>query len=115
MRWLAEIRPCDLADAGCATIAALGACSAAFPTQLPEAASRRRACAPRPAPKSSADLELSAGLLTRKPPGYIGITGTNGKSTTTALIGHILAAAGRRVEVGGNLGTAAAVAGAIGA
>src|SRR5947208_8505967 len=36
---------------------------------------------------------------------YIGITGTNGKSTTTALIGHILAAAGRRVEVGGNLGT----------
>jgi UDP-N-acetylmuramoylalanine--D-glutamate ligase len=37
----------------------------------------------------------------------IGITGTNGKSTTTALIGHILTAAGRRVEVGGNLGTAA--------
>src|SRR5580658_4637562 len=35
---------------------------------------------------------------------YIGITGTNGKSTTTALIGHILAAAGRTVEVGGNLG-----------
>jgi UDP-N-acetylmuramoylalanine--D-glutamate ligase len=38
---------------------------------------------------------------------YVGITGTNGKSTTTALIGHILAASGRRVEVGGNLGTAA--------
>src|SRR5579864_1724695 len=38
---------------------------------------------------------------------YIGITGTNGKSTTTALIGHILAAAGQRVEIGGNLGTAA--------
>jgi UDP-N-acetylmuramoylalanine--D-glutamate ligase len=38
---------------------------------------------------------------------YIGITGTNGKSTTTALIGHILAAAGQRVEVGGNLGTPA--------
>src|SRR5258708_21175980 len=38
---------------------------------------------------------------------YIGITGTNGKSTTTALIGHILAAAGRRVEIGGNLGTPA--------
>lgn len=38
---------------------------------------------------------------------YVGITGTNGKSTTTALIGHILAAAGHRVEVGGNLGTAA--------
>jgi len=36
---------------------------------------------------------------------YIGITGTNGKSTTTALIGHILKSAGRTVEVGGNLGT----------
>jgi UDP-N-acetylmuramoylalanine--D-glutamate ligase len=38
---------------------------------------------------------------------YVGITGTNGKSTTTALIGHILAAAGRPVEIGGNLGTPA--------
>src|SRR5204862_6470101 len=38
---------------------------------------------------------------------YVGITGTNGKSTTTALIGHILGTAGLRVRVGGNLGTAA--------
>ncbi len=37
----------------------------------------------------------------------IGITGTNGKSTTTALIGHILKDAGRSVAVGGNIGTAA--------
>jgi UDP-N-acetylmuramoylalanine--D-glutamate ligase len=37
---------------------------------------------------------------------YIGITGTNGKSTTTSLIGHILAEAGMRIAVGGNLGTA---------
>ncbi|MCD1634921.1 UDP-N-acetylmuramoyl-L-alanine--D-glutamate ligase [Martelella mediterranea] len=36
----------------------------------------------------------------------IAITGTNGKSTTTALIGHILKAAGRDVEVGGNIGRA---------
>jgi UDP-N-acetylmuramoylalanine--D-glutamate ligase len=35
---------------------------------------------------------------------YIGITGTNGKSTTTALIGHILGEAGKLVEIGGNLG-----------
>jgi UDP-N-acetylmuramoylalanine--D-glutamate ligase len=35
----------------------------------------------------------------------VGITGTNGKSTTTALIGHILAVAGRPCAVGGNLGT----------
>ncbi len=35
---------------------------------------------------------------------YIAITGTNGKSTTTALIAHILEIAGLDVEVGGNLG-----------
>jgi UDP-N-acetylmuramoylalanine--D-glutamate ligase len=38
---------------------------------------------------------------------YIGITGTNGKSTTTTLIGHILQASGVVCEVGGNLGTPA--------
>ena len=37
---------------------------------------------------------------------FIAITGTNGKSTTTALTAHILAAAGRDVQVGGNIGTA---------
>jgi len=37
----------------------------------------------------------------------LGITGTNGKSTVTALLGHLLAAAGYRVAVGGNLGPAA--------
>ena len=36
----------------------------------------------------------------------VGITGTNGKSTTTALCGHLLATAGLRVFTGGNLGTA---------
>ncbi|MEM1200104.1 MAG: UDP-N-acetylmuramoyl-L-alanine--D-glutamate ligase [Pseudomonadota bacterium] len=36
----------------------------------------------------------------------IAITGTNGKSTTTALIGHVLKSAGRDTEVGGNIGTA---------
>ena len=38
---------------------------------------------------------------------FAGITGTNGKSTTTALLAHILAAAGVPVAAGGNLGTAA--------
>ncbi len=35
----------------------------------------------------------------------VAITGTNGKSTVTTLIGDMLRAAGRRVFVGGNLGT----------
>ncbi|MFT5180445.1 MAG: UDP-N-acetylmuramoylalanine--D-glutamate ligase [Alphaproteobacteria bacterium] len=35
---------------------------------------------------------------------YIGITGTNGKSTTTALIGHVLNQLGRRAVIGGNIG-----------
>ncbi len=37
---------------------------------------------------------------------FAAITGTNGKSTTTALLAHILAKNGRDVAVGGNLGTA---------
>ena len=38
------------------------------------------------------------------PPRVVAITGSNGKSTTTALIGHILTAAGRAVQMGGNIG-----------
>jgi UDP-N-acetylmuramoylalanine--D-glutamate ligase len=37
---------------------------------------------------------------------FIAITGTNGKSTTTALIAHILRHAGRDVQLGGNIGRA---------
>ena len=48
------------------------------------------------------DVELLA--RTMHNPRYIGVTGTNGKSTTTALVGHILSVAGRDAEVGGNLG-----------
>lgn len=36
----------------------------------------------------------------------IAITGTNGKSTTTALTAHLIAASGRRAAMGGNIGTA---------
>lgn len=70
-----------------------------------------------PAPHEAVKLAQAAGveivgdveLLFRAQPNafYVGITGTNGKSTTTALIAHILREAGRRVEVGGNLGTPA--------
>ncbi|MBO0756704.1 MAG: UDP-N-acetylmuramoyl-L-alanine--D-glutamate ligase [Bradyrhizobiaceae bacterium] len=37
---------------------------------------------------------------------FIAITGTNGKSTTTALIAHLLRTAGHDVQLGGNIGTA---------
>jgi UDP-N-acetylmuramoylalanine--D-glutamate ligase len=37
---------------------------------------------------------------------FVAITGTNGKSTTTALIAHILREAGLDVAMGGNIGTA---------
>ena len=49
------------------------------------------------------DIELLA--RAQRNARYLGITGTNGKSTTTALIGHILQLAGRDVAIGGNLGT----------
>ncbi len=37
---------------------------------------------------------------------FIAITGTNGKSTTTALIAHILESSGRDTQLGGNIGRA---------
>ena len=49
------------------------------------------------------ELELAAPYLQGP---VIGITGTNGKTTTTALTGHILREAGISVQVGGNIGTA---------
>ncbi len=48
------------------------------------------------------DVELFA--RARPEARVVAITGTNGKSTTTALLGHLLAAAGRAVEIGANLG-----------
>lgn len=49
------------------------------------------------------ELELACRFLRGK---IIGITGTNGKTTTTSLVGEILKTAGFRVQVGGNIGTA---------
>jgi UDP-N-acetylmuramoylalanine--D-glutamate ligase len=46
--------------------------------------------------------EIGTEAANRAP--VIAVTGTNGKSTTTALIGHILAAAGFDAQVGGNIG-----------
>ncbi len=57
------------------------------------------------------DVELFAREIRPDPaaPGrapVIAITGTNGKSTTTALIGHVLSANGFDAQVGGNIGKA---------
>ena len=51
------------------------------------------------------DIELLARV--ERDAVYIGITGTNGKSTTTALIGHVLSQLGKRAVIGGNIGAPA--------
>ncbi len=54
------------------------------------------------------DIELFARTVNAAPehkrPKIVAVTGTNGKSTTTALIGHVCAQAGRDVRIGGNIG-----------
>jgi len=71
-----------------------------YPKPNPVAARARAAGA-----KIIGDIELLAQSCPNAR--YVGITGTNGKSTTTSLIGHIVTEAGRKVAVGGNLGTPA--------
>jgi len=68
-----------------------------YPEPHPAAARARTAGVP-----IVSDVEL----LARAQPDarFVGVTGTNGKSTTTALIGHILDEAGAAPQVGGNLG-----------
>jgi len=70
-----------------------------FPRPHPAAVAARAAGRP-----IIGDIELLA--LAERRSRFLGITGTNGKSTTTALTGHILAHAGRKVAVGGNIGKA---------
>ncbi|MGI8839972.1 MAG: UDP-N-acetylmuramoyl-L-alanine--D-glutamate ligase [Caulobacteraceae bacterium] len=54
------------------------------------------------------DIELFARAVALAPdhkrPRIVAITGTNGKSTTAALLGHALTEAGRDARVGGNIG-----------
>ncbi|CAI2933978.1 UDP-N-acetylmuramoyl-L-alanine--D-glutamate ligase [Aminobacter niigataensis] len=54
------------------------------------------------------DIELFARerIATASAAPFIAITGTNGKSTTTALTAHILQSAGRDTQMGGNIGRA---------
>jgi UDP-N-acetylmuramoylalanine--D-glutamate ligase len=73
--------------------------SPGVPADLPELEQARRRGVP-----VIGEMEL-AGHFLRGP--IIGITGSNGKTTTTALTGHLLRAAGIPVQVGGNIGAAA--------
>jgi UDP-N-acetylmuramoylalanine--D-glutamate ligase len=52
--------------------------------------------------KAIGEVELAAPFLKGR---TIGITGSNGKTTTTSLIGHLFKEAGLVVQVGGNIGT----------
>ena len=53
--------------------------------------------------KVVSELEIASRFLTAP---ILALTGTNGKSTTVTLIGKMLQQSGRRVFIGGNLGTA---------
>ena len=67
------------------------------PADLPQLEQARRRGTP-----VIGEVELAAPFLEGR---TIGITGSNGKTTTTSLIGHILRHAGVPVQVGGNIGT----------
>ena len=78
--------------------AALVVASPGVPPTAPPLAAARAAGVP-----VVGELEIALHYL----PGlrYIAVTGTNGKTTTTALIGHLLRALGHRVIDAGNIGT----------
>ncbi|MFE8601378.1 UDP-N-acetylmuramoyl-L-alanine--D-glutamate ligase [Archangium violaceum] len=71
--------------------------SPGVPLALPEIQKARAAGVP-----VWGEVELAGRYLSHLP--FIGITGTNGKSTTTALTGELFSRSGRRTFVGGNLG-----------
>lgn len=68
-----------------------------FPAPHPVIAAARAAGV-----RLTSDIDLFAGRLGGRT--VVGITGTNGKSTTTALIHHLLVMAGRDAALGGNIG-----------
>lgn len=93
---LTDLRTADLA--GVVALVLSPGIPHTFPAPNPVAARAKAAGIP-----IVGDVEL---LKRARPDArYLGITGTNGKSTTTSLTGHILRTAGRRIQVGGNLGT----------
>jgi UDP-N-acetylmuramoylalanine--D-glutamate ligase len=78
--------------------AALVVASPGVPPNAPPFAAARKAGV-----EIVSEIEIGLRFLPRLT--YIAVTGTNGKTTTTALIGHLLAALGKRSETAGNIGT----------
>jgi UDP-N-acetylmuramoylalanine--D-glutamate ligase len=78
--------------------AALCVVSPGVPPDAPPLAAAREAGVPV---RAEADLGLEA--LAGVP--YVAVTGTNGKTTTTALIGHLMVSAGIQAVTAGNIGT----------
>ena len=71
--------------------------SPGVPADAPEVEAARRRSIP-----VIGDLELASWFLQGE---TIGITGSNGKTTTTAMTGHILKSCGIPAQIGGNIGT----------
>jgi UDP-N-acetylmuramoylalanine--D-glutamate ligase len=78
--------------------ASLVVTSPGVPPNAPSLAAARDANVP-----IVSELEVALRALSRVP--YIAITGTNGKTTTTALTGRLLEALGRHAQTAGNIGT----------
>jgi len=70
--------------------------SPGVPWDAPELAVARRSGVP-----VHSEIDM---VFRRCPAPIVGITGTNGKTTTTSLAGAVIAAGGARVHVGGNIG-----------
>ena len=107
----AGIPVAPLADADMSTFKALvlsPGIPSSFPKPHPVAAKAKAANTP-----IICDVELL--LRAQTSARFLGVTGTNGKSTVTALLGHILSQAGLATEIGGNLGPAALGLKALGA
>jgi UDP-N-acetylmuramoylalanine--D-glutamate ligase len=71
--------------------------SPGVPGEVPQVAAARAAGVP-----VWSEVELAARMLPENP--IAGVTGTNGKTTTTHLLGTMLTAGGRECEVAGNVG-----------
>ncbi len=86
--------------------------SPGIPHNYPEPHPAAKACAEAGIPiLSEVEFALRRGREGR----WVSITGTNGKSTTTALIGHILEQAGLICAIGGNIGAAVTALDTVGA